>query len=641
MPCCRIQLKYVVRRQPCVLYSQPKITNASSALALKNQFPGRTLPLGHWFDDFTRGLAHPTWSRRSFLTSGAAAGLATLALGRSADAGSGSRVFLPLVLPRPIPSATGDTCVASTTNQGTTVSFSVQSRFRGKALAVVGTIGSSRPTGCPNPSHCSQSNSDVRITFGGTEILHITTMATTGAVDPETIATLNLAYGPPFKGVRMATIRLFHNTLTGNVDGRDILPQPTAAPPNPLQSPPFKFRDGGPPPRLSVDPALADAARGLLDEAQEKIKACQKANPLAAPRHAGADLSGGQTAVYDVAGHFGRTTLDPPVRSEMVLENLGHIQLAQQTSEQCTNCQNNCEEVTAGCNAAAIASCFFGPECLIAGATCITNDVVCHDGCDSHGGACCPTVCGDICCDGFCCGGCCASGNLCSNNVCCSPDRPVGCPSGPGFTAHCCPQGQQCCGQACCPPGQHCSAGQCCPDGQDLCGSACCPTGQCQPGNICCPPGQPICSKRTVCCAGGDCDKNDICCSPPNHVCGGICCPPFHLCCNNVCCQLNDQCVNGNCCPPVRSCGGICCPQGQSCQDPSTQKCGSCRGPFGFPNLAACLGNNSDGSAFIMCCRPGVSCCDRRCCQPGEQCCHAVRGPSLGFGCHLPQLCSE
>jgi hypothetical protein len=423
------------------------------------------------------------------------------------------------------------------------------------------------------------------------------------------LETLNSAieidFGSGYKGAKAVRLEVRNKrTVTGTVDGHALAPFSVGTKP--------KLADGRPLPAISVDPTTKATVGRIASGAGPVHKKC-----------------GG---------------------------------LRVESTSACDACSLACGAKFTSCLAAVAGGAWW--ELL----GCFSSDDDCYSACNAPGGACCPAACevdggccvndGEICCGSgwsaqccspghVCCGGLCCpqAGQVCKNQaaspVCCQPTDFV-CPSG-----LCCQAGGTCCGTSCCAPGTHCADpkfGTCCPNGSVVCGLVCCgppETSVCLNRTLCCKKSD-VCG--TSCCPGGPC-VNNVCCPSPSHVCpgGNTCCPPFNVCCGSTCCGAGEICMKEGrtgqplgCCPAKQACGvggenPVCCPSGQVCVDTQDSTCGAC--PSG---QVAC---KSSGNGAIVCCAPGVNCCNGTCCKPQEACCTNLHGSPQVYGCHMESLC--
>jgi hypothetical protein len=375
-----------------------------------------------------------------------------------------------------------------------------------------------------------------------------------------------------------------------------------------------RFADGGPAPKIAVDPALARAIAALAEKAKKASASSLSVRALHSHR---------RLSSRDVGqGSPGDGWYEP-----------GETYDAPACAECSDDCGNTCYDK---CGFGDWTTWLCGPGCLATAAACdAACYIACWASCQFPGGGCCPVPCGKA---FSCCGRgdqcfhgdlCCPGSMVVCNDLCCGPYITTCAPD--GFCG--CPTGQTVCGDNCCPPDTACCGGECCPTGSNQCcgNNQCCPTGSSQCcGDQCCPTGAP-------------CLNSSICCAPPSNVCGSNCCAPFTVCCGGRCCGVNEICLTDSrtgealgCCPTSQACGvggenPVCCAAGEICIDPYNSICGPC--PAG---QVSCLSMNANGPYTTVCCPSGVDCCNGKCCAPSEVCCTSR---SQGFGCHPEDMC--
>jgi hypothetical protein len=594
--------------------------------------------MDNWFDNFSKALALGAISRRSILK----ALVAVIA----------NTLFARLVRRELVPVASADSLSGRSERPTakcapfdvhhipgeTTTNFCANKIYNGKLLTLRGSTSASGPLLHPRTKASTyQFESSISMFYAGDLLVSVSSWASSLVHRSKLLSERTIIqYGKAIPGAPRSILSVVNGKLTGTVANVPVMPRTfDLAAPRPNVSERLALADGHTVVPPKFEPGLASAMRELFTLANENIKRSRQ-------RLVGSNVTHSKPSVFSRLGFIAEASNAP------------------QTSQACGNCVNNCEEVTAACVALAAGTCVwdFGISCLALPA-CYTSDVICHDNCNSPGGACCPQTCpgNDMCCESgslLCDCGCCYSDqSVCTNNGCCPKDRPVGCPAGDYI--RCCPSSTDCCGETCCPPGFHCgdpAQHLCCPNGQDACGSTCCPTGNCQPGNICCPPGQQICNNlpgmvpARICCEGGACDNQGVCCNQFGALCNGVCCSGFGVnCCKGACCDgvcLSDRNGQIGCCPWARQpCGvggdnPVCCPAGYQCVDPHEGICAPC--PAG---QTACMSTNETGPITSVCCPPGVNCCNGKCCAPSEICCKNIFEAPLVFGCHSGSLCIE
>jgi len=499
------------------------------------------------------------------------------------------------------------------------------------------------------------------LSLGSDVVLHSDRVTSQGSTQ------VKVSYGSAFQGIKESSSTTNGTSVEGEIDSRQIVPFAASARPFSIT-----FADGKPAPNVVIDPSLREAITEIFKQAAQVASSCKSAAATRASA-SGDEYRGTSVNSRWRSPHLSRWLKLPPVSafapsglafhsyvdSPLWMESVpAAIAVAPVPppppvgGDNCTNCTDSCNTGSTICDGVVAGGCIlalFGyGACLAAGAAgCSVEYEECLNACDAPGGACCPVNCpaGGYCCD---------TAQTCVNeslnpNVICCPQQQVVCAGiccAPGIfqcnQGICCPANQSVCGGVCCPEGQTCSTeGICCPIQQAgsppiSCHGVCCAQGEvCRAEGICCPASATVCNGPQggpTCCQGGDCDSSGNCCSPLHNggqLCGGGCCPVFSKCCNNVCCDSFDQCINGTCCPPAQVCGGICCPSGQTCQDPKTQRCGTCAA-----GLTTCV--PIDNPNAPICCPSGASCCAGTCCPSGQICCVDGTG---AFHCHTEQVC--
>jgi hypothetical protein len=346
------------------------------------------------------------------------------------------------------------------------------------------------------------------VTLGDNSVLRIAHEV----AEPGVITTVT--YGGAFRGIDQARFTTDGATITGEIDGRALVPLPVDADPSQVT-----FADGGPPLEVQGDSKLVQAIQGLFAKAAQQAGACQPAQQkrsastkdsssfdcIAKQAKCGADAVECERAVVDAAAACS------------IVPFLGTVV---------------CAVVGTG-------------YCAHEAATCVREA--------KYSPTCCPVRCGGdvgdlfgpdpLCCEG---GGSCLDPN--SNQ-----------------SGGCCAAGTVGCGGECCPTGS-CTSGFCCKTGVGaICGDQCCgPFASCCGGTTCC----------TGTCIGGSCcqspnyDCGGFCCQSGNACCSGHCCAPGQICENNQC-KTPTTCdipCNGQCCQPGQfCCGGERCATLQSC----------------------------------------------------------------------------
>ena len=109
-------------------------------------------------------------------------------------------------------------------------------------------------------STTGQTNSQLNFTLGGAPLLTVETVGAGGVV------TVTLTYGEAFSGIQRAQFINNGSTITGEIDGRAIVPLPANADPNSAT-----FQDGGPWPNVQVDTALQAALRRSGDSSTSRL----------------------------------------------------------------------------------------------------------------------------------------------------------------------------------------------------------------------------------------------------------------------------------------------------------------------------------------------------------------------------------
>lgn len=426
-------------------------------------------------------------------------------------------------------------------------------------------------------------------------------------------------YGAMIRGIHLANLSVSDGQVTGDIDGRRIIPFQLTAKSGPVA---LTFADGRPPPNADLEPALASALQELDREAML---------PFAAV---------GVLPFQDDPGGS---------RQNGLLDD---------ETPHCVACYRGCAKnvlswVVPGAAELCLATCYIPIEGDCAEKSCSVAST-----CDSD-----QTCCGDVCC---------GPTNVCGNalGACCPKDFPVGC--GDETKIICYPSGSQCCGATdacesgtvcqvipgappgarprCCPSDRTCDADCCSADQSclrtasgkgvccagELCGDQCC-VGTCVAGQCC--PTQGGTAAATVC--------GNACCGPlercidPTH---SLCCTPLKSC-GAQCCGDTESCVAGSCCPQDRACGTVCCGAGMMCQDRVRGTCApipvTC--PQGeSPCFPRGEGTSPVSSATPICCPTGSACCagpPATCCAPGgsRECNSASRQPPA---CRLP-ICAS
>lgn len=464
-------------------------------------------------------------------------------------------------------------CSIKRTNEGLVLQYTVRSSVAGPALTLIATHVVPDPV-LQNAAGRIKFNSPPESAHGKRTVLLGSQLLL--GIDyglSSTSTTIAVTYGSAFQGVKSSLCIIDHDVVSGNVDGRAVIPFARRSNPGPIK---FTFADGKPPPAVSIDPQVLSGLEQILRQGSNAAHICRQTQSL-------------------TPGTFDNTRGSPA----------------------CITCEDACsstaQESLDVAAALSVACLFEAPACLAAAAAAIQVQYDgCRRGCEGPGAACCPISCQVGCCDNghTCCGSegaCCQQGEVCAGSV-----------QGVGI---CCPQNSgPLCGRACCQSGQLCvdqNQGICCPTGSGLCGSSCCPNDSLCIGNsICCGPKDRFkdCGDGQCCPAEAACINNS-CCMPPSHVCNGQCCAPFDVCCNGACCGGNNLCIDNRiCCPRDQVCGHICCPAGQRCANGACAVCP--------PATVPCSSPGPNGVVVSICCAPGANCCLGVCCtgQTGHEC---------------------
>ena len=419
----------------------------------------------------------------------------------------------------------GGACVPGTGtcsgSAGNVVTGVANGTYAGQSLQATHTL---QPFGT-----AGQTNSQLDFTLGGAPLLTVQTEGAGGVV------TVTFTYGDAFSGIRRAQFTNDGSTITGEIDGRAIVPLPAGADPNSAT-----FQDGGPPPDVQVDPNLQAAITAVWQQLDQSAGNCN-------------------AAASGVKGASGRHTSKSASRrnrsqagSRRHQAGNIHAEDHPENDAECLALYIPCETGYVGCmfGTAGCAAFLFGAGICVAVVVvaCTYAAGVCRR-VVRLGPTCCPVTCG---------------GNLDTAN-------PFG--EDPG----CCEEGETCFDP-------HDSRSACCPPGESACGDACCPNGNCMNGFCCRPPqfacGNECCGGFARCCGGhcctGDCCGNSLCCA--GGTCnGGVCCNPGSFPCGAGCCS--NVCCNGNCCAPGADCINnqciqICTVNEFSCTPPSgVQRC--------------------------------------------------------------------
>jgi hypothetical protein len=422
----------------------------------------------------------------------------------------------------------------------------------------------------PRLGDAAQIQGRADLTLDGAPLLAISTQTANGTT------TVTITYGGAFSGIRRAQFSNDGTTVTGEVDGRAIVP--LAAGTSPDQA---KFADGNPPPRISIDPAVAKAIQQVFGKLSSAATTCGASSRTTSTSTRSRPSRG--------RGRRHRSQHHDRARDRRIV-----VEAHPETSVDCLALYIPCQLGFVTCTYAAPAACavfLFGYGICLAAALliCGYTAMQCRKSA-RHGRTCCPVPCGggDV------------LNPFSEDPACCEPGETCLDPNRAQF--------------ACCPPGTYsCHASQCCPDSKE-----------CFPGGKCCEPGSIDCGGE--CCGAGSCIDGE-CCVAPNAVCNGQCCPPFSSCCGGTCCA--GSCVAGHCCEaPSRPCGssccngtccnGVCCDANEGC-DPVRGVCTARCGQF----QRAC--ENIPG--MPTCCLFDEGCCQNgSCCAPGTECCRSGGG---------------
>jgi hypothetical protein len=343
------------------------------------------------------------------------------------------------------------------------------------------------------------------VTLGGANILNMThVVAAPGMVT-------TVSYGGAFRGIDQARFATDGVTITGDIDGRAIVPLPSGADPSQIV-----FADGGAPLSVQGDPDLVVAIQGLFSKAAQQAGACQ-------PTQRKRSLSSRDASSFECIAK--------------------HVACAAEAAE----CEKTVAEIAAGCSFVPI----LGP--IVCGAVGTVNCAYESAEClrkARYSSTCCPVRCGGVVDD---LDGpdplCCESGETCRD-----PNSNEG---------RCCAAGMVSCGGECCPAGS-CTSGFCCklPTGS-VCGSHCC-----GPFDACC--GGQCCTGTCIgstCCQLPNYDCGGFCCQGGNACCSGHCCAPGQICRDGQCAEPHPcprRCSDGQCCPE----GKVCCGSPGHCQSP-------------------------------------------------------------------------
>jgi len=246
----------------------------------------------HWFDGLTKRLARGAPPRSKFLTGLLSVGATALAAKVYEEISTPSMALaLPAHSSDRLAQGIGTPCTVTVSNSGNqvTVNRSAQSTLNGTTL-----ILSSSSTLTIGENWTETSN--INITSGTDTVFsqsirrEIAASTSVNEVDnldnlPSLRYAVSETFGKAIGGISRDEFTLAGEMLSGSVNGRAIVPknvlpylgpQPTTSPiPTSLKPPPqlprslirITFKDGHPPPKISVDPALAAALQSLIDAA--------------------------------------------------------------------------------------------------------------------------------------------------------------------------------------------------------------------------------------------------------------------------------------------------------------------------------------------------------------------------------------
>jgi hypothetical protein len=415
-------------------------------------------------------------------------------------------------------------------SDGGAVSIDTAAEFRDDTLRVVQTTQPFDDDG--------NTKGTLDVTFAGDPVVSIATESAGGTVK------VTVKYGDAFRGIKLSHFTNNGTTITGDIDGRAIVPLPVGADPNRAT-----FQDGAPPPTIKVNPDLVDGVAAVLRQAEQGAAECtpSAARGLTTERHA--------KGLHHKRSHHkrahGKGSSGKPLHaSDHPEDSLGCLALYVPCTLEDTDC------VAAAASGCTITLFGYGICVAIALGLCALKAEKCRRKI-RHNAPCCPVRCGG------------------------DPENSLF-----GSDPGCCEEGE-----SCLDPGS--STSFCCPPGRTGCGGECCPNGACIQGSCCAPPNGSVCGGQCCqgafsrCCGGNTCCTGTCiggtCCPSPNFDCGGFCCQGGNACCNNRCCAPNQvcdptthncrdadpcpkRCDNGECCEEGRvCCGGA--SGGQSCVD--------------------------------------------------------------------------
>jgi hypothetical protein len=411
---------------------------------------------------------------------------------------------------------------------------------------------------CPHPALTVQAQFTTGVPTGEVDLVETLRLGgapllTISSKSEGQTTTTVVDYAPPIKGITRATFVYDGSTMSGNVDGRALIPVPLSPSAlDPLSLPAMRFADGRPPPNVSTPKTIESGLAIVLAQAQiGGRQKCDPSNPSCDSCEDNCNTEGyvcdGGALLCLIAGPFaGECAAAASAVCAVKYEACG------------MNCEapgNACCQVP--CSGGAC--CNFGDQCLPQGLGCCTlPEIIC-------GSQCCPT--GIVQCDKA--GGCCPQADTPCGPTCCAPGEQCS-DSAEGI---CCAPTQTPCGTNCCAPGELCADsvhGVCCPAGIATCGGGCCGTQieLCQqPGNVCCQ--TPLCNGQ--CCGNAACVNGQCCFGPTTST--GECCGFGTTICSGQCCA--GSCTTGGICCPFgeTACGSECCLEFSACFDSTTSTC--------------------------------------------------------------------
>ena len=513
--------------------------------------------MGHWFDDFTKGLTTIPGTRRHFLSLGVTGGILASCskLLRPPMALAQSSVRTPPIFHQPagrsgsVPSTKGKPAKLAGTRAPTTWSSGPCNFQSSGQQSVFHYAGEVSVEDTPLQLTSETQHNFVKVSsnavptlettfvreliYGSESVLraeyHLRTTKIEQGSIPE--GSVSILCGSLITGLTGAALTFQQGQISGTVNGKTIS---TSALANGLDFQSLHYQDGSTVPGPIISPRLQSGVSQLKEKAHSELQICLS--------------GGGQRRPLEVSGpNFQNTPTDAYTPA-------------------CQGCYNGCNGTlqicldTAGIFTLGLAV----PACYAAFTGCIAI-------CFIPGNSCCQTPCSLLsCCDSDqqCCGSdvCCGptSAQVCGDaaqGACCEADAPVGCGDSTaviccGSNATCCAAGDCCAANTTCMPG-----GMCCPSNA-VCNGLCCPTGQtCQTSST----GSHVCCDRPLC--------GQVCCDPPatcvngrcglGEPCGSTFCGLTETCCGGTCCGT--ACIDGQCCPVQNTCGSVCCPSGQVC----------------------------------------------------------------------------